>query len=547
MPVIEATTHPSARKLAEPRQIGRKNMRLPLLLALFLLLAAYSPSARAAQAVTCDELAGQRFGDALIEQASVASPSNGVDPETRQVLNASFCRVRGAIRPTPGSNIRFEVWLPPLQHWNGKYEGVGNGGFAGTVPFANMNHALEQGYAVSGTDTGHADTTGESRDTQWAIGHPDLFIDYGWRAIHETAVASRNIVQAYYAQAPAHAYFVGCSTGGRQALIEAQRFPRDYDGIVAGAPGNYMTSLLTLDLALSQAADSNPTGWFSREKLMLLHNAVLRDCHGVAGLLEDPSACRFDPAQLRCRARQTASCFTAADVAMARQIYAGLRAPSGQSIYPGFQPGGELSWNWGADSRLRALAVGFFGDIVTATPNWNINALSPSEALDRGEHAAGSTLDAVDADLRPFYASGGKLIQYHGWNDPRIPPQGSIRYYQATARELGGDARTRSFYRLFMAPGMEHCSGGPGPNAIGGSYGLPAPNADAEHDVVAALSRWVEEGVAPNYIIATLYSDNNPSKGVAAQHPWCAFPAVARYLGRGDRSQASNYGCRPPQ
>ena len=212
-------------------------------------------------------------------------------------------------------------------------------------------------------------------------------------------------------------------------------------------------------------------------------------------------------------------------------------------MYPGFARGGELSWNWAVGSRLQELATGYFGDIVLGKPDWDFRSIRPPEALNLAREGMSARLDAVDPDLRPFQAAGGKLLEYHGWSDPRISPVASIQYYESVTSKLGGREHVRSFYRLFMAPGMEHCNAGPGPNAVGGAYGLPAPSRDPEHDVVAALSHWVEDGVTPDRITATLYANNDASQGVVGQRPWCAYPAMARYAGRGDRSQAASYQC----
>jgi hypothetical protein len=509
-----------------------------------------SVAATTAQATDCRSLVGVTFGDAsIVRSDDVIPPSTiGSEGSGRQggvSVKAPFCRVQGIIKPSVDSDIKFEVWLPPAPGWNGNYQGVGNGGFAGILPYPAMNRALEAGYAVSATDTGHTDSTGEQRDTRWALGHPEKFIDYAWRAIHETSVASKAIVQAYYSKAPAYAYFVGCSTGGRQALTEAQRFPTDYNGIIAGAPGQHMNPLMTLDLSIAQAAAASPDGWLSPAKLALLNAAVLQACNAMGGVLDDPRECRFDPSRLRCRPGQTRACLSLSDVTLVHLIYSGLKNAAGQQVYPGFARGGELSWNWAVGSRLQQLATGYFGDIVIGKPNWDFRSLSPAEALRLARESIGATLDALDPDLRPFRAAGGKLLEYHGWSDPRISPLGSIHYYESVASTLGGIEHVRPFYRLFMAPGMEHCASGPGPNAVGGAYGLPAPSRDPEHDVVAALAHWVEDGVTPERITATLYAHNDPNQGVTSQRPWCAYPATARYSARGDRSQAASHTCVP--
>jgi hypothetical protein len=509
-------------------------------------LVALSSGTGTAFPAECHSLVGQMIGNTSIVQSDDVNPPasvGGQAPSRGVAVTAPFCRVQGVIKPSADSDIKFEVWLPPADAWNKIYQGVGNGGFAGLFPYPAMNRALEAGYAVSSTDTGHTDSTGEQRDTSWAVGHPEKFVDYAWRAIHETALAAKAIVRAYYSKVPAHAYFVGCSTGGRQALTEAQRFPTDYDGIVAGAPGQHMNPLMTLDLSIAQAAAASPDGWLSPAKLALLNKAVLTACSGQSGVLDDPRACGFDPSHLVCNSGHTEGCLSSSDVSLVRLIYSGLKDAAGRSIYPGFAHGGEMSWNWAVGSRLQELATGYFGDIVLGTPQWDFRSVGPLEAMGLARQGVSAVLDAVNPDLRAFRAAGGKLLEYHGWSDPRISPVASIQYFQSVVSTMGGLDQVRSFYRLFMAPGMEHCTAGPGPNAVGGAYGLPPPSRDPDHDVVAALSRWVEDGVPPEQITATLYAHNEPSQGVVSQRPWCAYPATARYDGHSDRSQASSYRC----
>ena len=267
---------------------------------------ALSSATSTASAAECRSLLGKTFGNASIAQSDdVSSPVSIGNPGPGRpsgvTVTAPFCRVQGVIKPSADSDIKFEVWLPPGDAWNKKYQGVGNGGFAGLFPYPAMNRALGAGYAVSSTDTGHSDSTGEQRDTRWAVGHPEKFVDYAWRAIHETALASKSIVRAYYSKAPTHAYFVGCSTGGRQALTEAQRFPTDYDGIIAGAPGQHMNPLMTLDLSIAQAAAASPDGWLPSAKLSLLNKAVLAACNAQSGVVDDPRDCGFDPSRLLCQ------------------------------------------------------------------------------------------------------------------------------------------------------------------------------------------------------------------------------------------------------
>jgi hypothetical protein len=515
--------------------------------------------ASGAMAADCGSLAGKTFGDATITAATNVSPPSSVvgkDPPNPVAINAPFCRVQGTLKSSADSDVAFEVWLPPEAAWNGKYEGVGNGGFAGSLIYPGMEWALEGGYAVSGTDTGHS---GGSLDAAWALGHPEKIVDFGWRGIHETASTAKAIIDAYYTKAPVRSYFAGCSDGGREALMEAQRFPKDYDGIVAGAPANFWTQLLSNGVSVDQALTATPDSWISPEKLAVVTDAVLKACHGENGFLDDPRECRFDPSSLVCKAGQTDQCLSAPQVAALKTIYSGLHDASGTTIIPGYPPGGESGppawplWITGAEPKrvgetlIYGFVNGYFSDMVFDKPGWDLNSQSPAADLAEAQKKTASAVDSTDPDLSAFQAAGGKLLQYHGWSDAAIPAQSSILYYEEVAAKLGGVDSVKSFYRLFMAPGMQHCGLGLGPSAVGGVFGLPSPSRDPAHDVVAALAHWVEDGKAPDQIVATRYRADDPSKGVVAQRPWCAYPAVARYSGQGDRADAASYACTAPQ
>jgi len=509
----------------------------------------------AAHSEDCLGLTGKDFGNAyVIETEEVASPvtirsSDGFSGPAGVTVKAPFCRVRGVIRPTGDSDIRIEVWLPPAAAWNGKYQGVGNGGFAGVVIYRPMSWALEAGYAVASTDTGHS---AEMNDARWALGHPEKVVDLGWRSVHETAVASKALIESYYGKPPRHSYFTGCSTGGREGLIEAQRFPTDYDGIVAGAPANYWPQMLAATIWNLQNITANPDNWLSPAKLTLINEASLAACHGAGGVLDDPGQCHFDPARLLCKSGQGSGCLTSSEVTAMRNLYDDLKDSHGKLVYPGLTPGDEAFWAWtfgpsenpGVGSVSGPYGIGFYRDLVFGNQNWDWHSFQLERDFPLAlESNTGRAVYAENPDLSAFKAAGGKLLHYHGWNDPGIPARASINYYSSVAEKAGGIGNIESFYRLFLGTGMRHCGTGPGPNAVGGTFGLQPPSRDAEHDVVSALAHWVEDGVAPSQITATLYADNDPSKGVVAQRPWCAYPSIARYNGKGDRSKASSYVC----
>lgn len=518
------------------------------------LAAALGPHAAMASDDACHALAGQRFGDARVTEAlassgpiSLTALGSNAQPVT---VTQPFCRVRGQITPTPQSDIRFEVWLPAAKAWNGRYLGVGNGGNAGNFSFSGLKYGLDGGYAASATDTGHVGTSSES---EFAIGNPEQVIDFGWRAIHLTALASKAVIAAYYGQAAHHAYFAGCSTGGRQALAEATRFPGDYDGIAAGAPASNWPALNAWGADNFHKLLAEPGRyWLSDDRLDLINDAVMRQCGGSGGLLDDPGSCTFDPASLLCSDGQDdTACLSSDEVAAAKALYEPLRDADGEVIYPGITPGGEKLWAaWrlgpseakATGALSHAFNLGFFRDWVHQDPDWTLSRFDALRDLAVARDGpVGDAVYARDPDLSAFRDRGGKLLQYHGWHDAAIPAGWSIMYRDSVARQMNGDLD--EFYRLFMGTGMSHCGGGPGPGAVGGA-GMPAPVRDARHDLVEALANWVENGEAPDRIVATKYIDDDPAKGVAMQRPWCPYPLAPQYDGKGDRDNADSYICR---
>ena len=420
-------------------------------------------AAETAAAADCGALAGKTYGAAKITAATNVSPHSSlaeIDSPAPVALDAPFCRVEGTIKTSDRSNVGFEVWLPEKAAWNGKYQGVGNGGWAGSMRFGSMNQSLVAGYAVSATDTGH---TGHGLDATWALGEPEKLIDFGWRAIHVTAEAAKAIIADYYQKAPAHSYFSACSNGGRQALLEAERFPKDYDGIVAGAPAINLAQLETNAIWSVQALNQ-PGAWISPEKLTIVTKAVLAQCHGEIGYVEDPARCRFDPASLVCKAGQSDGCLSEAETAALKKIYSGAQDANGKPIYPGYTPGGEAGptawslWLSGRDPArasgglMGIFSTGYFAEMVFNKADWRSDGQNISDALAAADKATGATLDTPNPDLGAFQAAGGKLIQYHGWNDAGIPAQSSVNWYEQVASKMGGLGNVQSFYRLFMAP-----------------------------------------------------------------------------------------------
>jgi len=444
-------------------------------------LAAVMTVAGAARAQTpCEQLASVPLRDATVTGAAVV-PAGTV----------SACKIDVSAHPSGDSDIRIEIWIPAGAAWNGRYIQFGNGGFAGAIASQRLAVAAAQGYAVAMTDDGHQAV---GTDAHWAIGHPEKVVDFGWRALRQTTIAAKALIAAYAGQPPRFSYFDGCSDGGREALMEAQRFPTDFDGILAGAPANNFSGLLTLG-AYDMQQLARPGAFLGPDQLKALEAAALARCGGGAYNAQ-PLSCGFDAATIACPAgKARPDCLTPPQVAAAAAIYGGLVGRSGRLLYPGYgsgaeaEPGGWSAWITGpspaqaSQALIYQFATGFWGGFVYGDPNFNLSKLDLSQA---GVDAAKAALivDATDPDLARFRDHGGKLIQYHGWNDPAIPARGSIAYYEAVRQRMGDPS---GFYRLYIVPGMLHCGGGKGPSAV---------------DWQALLQAWVEQGQAPGDVTA---------------------------------------------
>jgi len=473
----------------------------------------------------------------------------------------AFCRVRGFSTPTSDSHIDFEVWMP-TSGWNGKFEGTGNGGYAGSILYAALVPGLRQGYATAGTDDGH---TGS--DASWALGHPEKVNDFGYRAVHETAEKAKAIIRAFYGDGPRRSYFSGCSDGGREALMEAQRFPDDYDGIIVGAPANFWTHHFAGFVWNEQATLNDPASYIPASKLPAIQAAVLDACDAldgiVDGIIDDPRQCPFDPTVLLCQGADADNCLTAPQLTAFEQILDGPRNPrTGEQIFPGYMPGaaaappGDWSvWITGAapgDALQFFFGNQFFSNMVFEDPNWDFRTLNFDSDVAFADDKMAGIINSTNPDLNLLRARGGKIIMYHGWDDGAIAPVNSVNYYESAVRAVAGDpdralGETQKFFRLFMVPGMLHCASGPGPNAIGGAFGAEPPQIDAAHDLLSALDGWVEDGVAPDQIVATKYVNDDPRQGIAIQRPLCPYPQKAVYTGDGSTNDATNFVCRAPR
>lgn len=501
--------------------MGRRIPLCPLLAAVFALLLGFTPAARAASAAQCSALTSLALSQTTIASATWKAATSSL-PE--------HCRVQGVIGP---GTIGFVVQLP--SDWNGKLYHAGGGGYVGFIPDASAGLALR--YATAATDTGHTGdpaALGGALDATWALHNPQSVIDFGYRAVHLTTTTAKAIAAAYYGRGPKRSYFVGCSRGGGQGLMEAQRFPEDFDGLVVGAPAFNWTEFMMGFNWNSRALAAAP---IPLAKLPLIENAVTKQCDAtdglVDGLVQDPRACSFEPAVLRCQGADAPGCLTGAQVEAVREVYGGPADSSGRRISPGFPAGAESNGGWDVWISGGAITPSlqytfqdqFFRYIVFDNPAYDpftFNFDTDPPKL----FATGLILNATDPDLRRLERRGSKIVMYHGWTDHALSALKTIQYYEQVGRAMHGQEQVREFFRFFLVPDMHHCGGGPGPNTF---------------DAFSALVEWVEHGKAPQRIIAS--GGAVPGR----TRPLCPYPEQAVYKGRGSIDDAANFACVGPK
>jgi len=434
----------------------------------------------------------------------------------------AHCRVAATLKPSADSDIAIEVWLP-ADNWNGKFQAVGNGGWAGVISYPAMATALQEGYATASTNTGHV-----GGNAVFAIDHPEKLTDFAYRAVHEMTVQAKALINAYYGRAPRFSYWNGCSTGGRQGLMEAQRYPEDFDAILAGAPANYQTHLHAWDLSVNVPVLKDPAASVPPAKLQMVTSAAIAACDARDGvtdkLISNPRGCSFDVATLQCKAGDAENCLTAPQVAAMKRAYQPAKTSSGQVVFPGKEPGSEYQWASFLGSQAPGVSVGSF-QVAFNDANWDPKTFDLDRDLKVVDEKVGVPVNAVNPDLRAFKQRGGKLLLYHGWNDTAISPGNTVDYYQSVLASMGG--KQDDFLRLFMVPAMQHCGGGPGPNQI---------------NWMAALERWRESNQAPSRIEAGHITGNR----VDMTRPLCPYPQVAVYTGVGTTNDAANFSCKAP-
>jgi feruloyl esterase len=452
-----------------------------------------------------------------------AGGGRGGSPQSPYAGLPSFCRVAATLKPTSDSDIRIEVWLP-TSGWNGKFQAVGNGGWAGTIGYPALAAAVGAGYAGAATDAGH-----QGNSAAFAIGHPEKVVDLAHRAVHEMTVEAKAIIDAFYGSAPRLSFWNGCSTGGRQGITAAAKYPGDFDAIVSGASALNWMKLHAARVAINSFVHRTADSYIPPEKYSMVHDAVLNACDALDGVrdgvVENPEKCRFDPKVLECRGADGPGCLTAAQVETARSLYLPVTNPAnGAAVLPALlQPGSELGWATLAGPQPIGNATEAFRFIVFKNPDWDWHIFHASTDIDLALRIDDGLLDYTDPNLKPFFDRGGKLLMYHGWADPQVTPQNSVTYFGDVVRKLGKGVVGKNI-QLYMVPGMNHCAGGPGTDTF---------------DKMAAMEQWVEKGTAPDWIAAAHLTGGK----VDRTRPLCPYGKVAKWSGRGSTDDAANFSC----
>ena len=497
-----------------------------------LLAAAMLGHAGVAAAQSCDALKNLSLPGASVTAAEAvaagAMPLGDVAKGTEKQAQAALaklpalCRVQISAKPGPGSDIRIEVWLPAAG-WNGRLQAVGDGGLAGFIPFALMAQAMNGGYATAGTDTGHVGAT-----VDFMPGNPDKLLDFAYRSTHELAKVAKAVIAAHYGKPPRWSYYNACSGGGRHGITSAQRFPADFDGIVAGAPSWNQARLDAARIGINLMVNRTPEHHIPAAKYPMVHRAVMQACDGldgvVDGIIENPRECRFDYASLLCKGADDGNCLTAPQVESAKMLTSPFRdSASGKLLLePHLRPGSELQWATMASPKPLPNSLARVRHLHLKDTSHEFRLENIAADVERAAQMDGGLLASDNYNLKPFFDRGGKMIMWHGWSDPQVPAEGSIIYYEGVRRTVG--AAADEALSLYMLPGVLHCRGGPGADTFDG---------------MAAITAWVERGEKPARLVA---SKLNAGK-VVSTRTICPFPQTARYSGSGDTSDAANYSC----
>ncbi len=506
--------------------------------ALALLLAGFALVADPAAAQQpCESLKSIKIPNITVTSVTAGSPGYALPGQAGAMGNAParkiqvpFCRIEAFSAPTGDSHIGIEVWLPAEANWNGKFLAAGNPGFIGSLNSAGLAGIMERGYVAAGTDTGHVDAGFE-----WAIGHPEKWADWGYRAVHEMVVVAKTMAEEYYGRPIQYSYWNSCHNGGNQGLNEAQRYPDDFDGIVASDPAFWITRLQPGSLYISWVALKDGVdgpGYIPTEKLAVINRAALDACDMNDGLDDElithPPSCDFDPVTIQCAGPDEPSCLTAGQVDTAKKIYAGAKFGDGTPIYSGFEPGSELTWSFMIEKEPFSVNLNYFKGMVFEDTDWDWRTFNPDRDTKLGIDRTAKYVDGNNPDLKAFKESKGKLIIVSSWNSLALPPRQVVEYYKSVEKYMGGPEQTQDFARLFSIPGAGGC-------VVGENF-----------KAFEALQEWVEKGKAPEQIV---YGHAESGRGgkVYRTRPVCAHPKVSKYKGSGDINDAANFTCVSPE
>jgi len=500
---------------------------------------------------SCDttSLSQVKLDNASVTDATAVPASSFTPPGASTALSGlpAFCRIQGKANPTSDSLINFEVWVPTDGSWNGKLVTTGNGGYSPALSYGDMAYAMRQGYAVIGGDTGHQST--DPNEMFWGVGHPEKIADWGTRSIHAITAPGKTLIAALQSKAPSRAYYYGCSTGGHQGYAEIQQYPQDFDGVIAGAPGNNRIRLnveFMHRFLSNRTPGNNTTLILPASKMAMVTSAAVAACDSLDGVsdgaMEDPRACtpaQFNVDSLLCTGADGPNCLTQPQIDVVKKIYAGPKNPrTGEQLYPGLTVGSESGWSsyWGVSEPTRA---DFWRLWVFENPQWDWWTFDYDRDVTYADAKVGKLVDQRNPDISAFKARGGKAIVYQGWADPVVNPKDTIAYYNAVQTLQGSQKEMDSFFRLFLVPSMGHCGGGSSATVFGNA-GTAPPTIDAAHDVLKALDNWVDKGVAPDTIVASKVANGAATR----TRPLCPYPRKATYQGSGSTDDAANFSCR---
>jgi feruloyl esterase len=500
------------------------------------LAAASMAAAQTAQAATpgdCASLSHVAIKDGSITSATMVKPDAAPAEPGRALAKQAYCRVQMVLKPEPGSNIKIELWLPDKAKWNGKFLGTGNEGAAGSILVPALVAGVDRGYAVANTDMGSSSGKG-GQNFGFGIGRPDLQKDFNYRSTDGMTLEGKALTAAYYGEKPKYSYFQGCSTGGAQALEQAQHLPLEYNGVIAGAPANQRPNLNVAGIWDEWNNLTTPEATVSKHKMELITALATDQCDrldGVKdGIISDPRECQVDLRRILCKGADGPECLTPRQVQTVKAVWQGATNPRTKGrLYWGFEPGAEAAIDMGWESK-----VGPDGQVVVSDNliNWSdqYQKARPDGVgfnFDTDVMLADQDLkDAnwTDTNLDDFKHNAGKLLIYHGWADGSAPPGGSVAYYEDIAKANGGYQNIGGFALLFMVPGMGHCSGGVGPD---------------QFDMLTAMEHWEELATPPDTILATRAREGLP----ALSRPLCPYPGVGIYTGKGNPNDAANFIC----